>query len=106
MLDFTGPFANHEPYSSVKSHFRNVKAFFEKNEKENLKEALEKLTKPDAQSYLDSEKGKLLAWASSYIATESEMLRQHIVEQALQQIETERHIITRRKPFNCVERSL
>ena len=59
LLDITGPFTNREKYVSVKSYFKNAKAFFEKNEKEQLKEALEQLTKPDAQSYMDAEKVKV-----------------------------------------------
>lgn len=93
LLDITGPFTNREKYVSVKSYFKNAKAFFEKNEKEQLKEALEQLTKPDAQSYMDAEKGKLVVWASNYIAAEAEMVRLHVFQQALEQIETERLLL-------------
>ena len=55
LMEFTGPFSDITPYTSVKSHFKNVKAFFEKNEKEQLRDALEQLTKPDAQKFLDIE---------------------------------------------------
>lgn len=93
LLDFTGPFAEREKYASVKSHFKNTKAFFEKNEKENLKNALEQLTKPDAQSYLDAEKTRLRNWATEFIAKEANHLRQHISSQAIEQIETERLLL-------------
>ncbi len=59
ILDFTGPFSEREKYAGVKSYYKNEKAFFEKNEKEQLKEALENLTKPDAQSYVEAEKESL-----------------------------------------------
>ncbi|ATP39692.1 GTPase [Solibacillus sp. R5-41] len=93
LLDVTGPFTDSAPYSQVKSHFKNVKAFFEKNEKELLRDALEQLTKPDAQTYLDREKAKLLEWASHFIAIEAESLRQHMLEQAIEQINTERLLL-------------
>ncbi|MGE7694227.1 dynamin family protein [Lysinibacillus sp. NPDC094177] len=90
LLDFEGPFTDITKYSGVKSHFRNQKAFFEKNEKMKLSEALEVLTKPDAQNYLDSQKVSLMTWAITYIAEEAENLRLHIFHQALEQIATER----------------
>ncbi|MEO4052927.1 dynamin family protein [Solibacillus sp. CAU 1738] len=93
LLDFTGPFADHKKYASVKSYFKNTKAFFEKNEKEQLKEALEQLTKPDAQAYLNGEKERLKNWAASYIASEAEELRQYVSGQAIEQIETERLLL-------------
>lgn len=93
ILDFTGPFTDSAPYEGVKSHFKNVKAFFEKNEKEQLRDALEQLTKPNAQAYLDAEKAKIMEWAAGYIAIEAEGLRQHMFEQAVEQIETERLLL-------------
>ena len=93
LMEYTGPFSDITPYSSVKSHFKNVKAFFEKNEKEQLRDALEQITKPDAQKFLDVEKEKLIEWAAGYIALEAESLRQHMLEQALEQIETERLLL-------------
>ena len=93
LMEFTGPFSDNAPYTSVKSHFKNVKAFFEKNEKEQLRDALEQLTKPDAQKFLDVEKAKLVEWATGYISIEAENLRQHMLEQALEQIDTERLLL-------------
>lgn len=93
ILDFTGPFADREKYASVKSYYKNQKAFFEKNEKEQLKDALESLTKPDAQSYLEQEKTRLHDWAIDLISAEAESLRLHLLEQAIEQIETERLLL-------------
>ena len=90
LLDFEGPFADISKYASVKSHFRNQKAFFEKNEKVKLSEALEAVTKPDAQDYLDAQKVSLMTWAITFIAEEAEKLRYYIYHQALEQIDTER----------------
>ncbi len=92
-LDFAGPFENPQKYASVKSHFRNVKAFFEKNEKEQLKEALERLTKPDAEHYLQVEKERLLGWSGTFIEAEAEIMRSQLQAQALGQIATERSLL-------------
>lgn len=93
LLNFEGPFAESAKYVSVKSHFRNQKAFFEKNEKVKLSDALEALTKPDAQSYLDVQKASLMTWANAFIQEEAEKLRGYILQQALEQIETERLVL-------------
>lgn len=93
LMEYTGPFSDVSPYAGVKSHFKNVKAFFEKNEKEQLREALEQQTKPEAQKFLDAEKTKLIEWAASFIAIEAEGLRQHMLEQAVEQIDTERLLL-------------
>ncbi|WP_332648942.1 dynamin family protein [Lysinibacillus sp. 54212] len=93
ILDFTGLFADREKYASVKSYYKNQKAFFEKNEKEQLKEALEGLTKPDAQGYIEQEKKRLEDWANGFITTEAESLRLHLLDQAIEQIETERLLL-------------
>lgn len=93
LLNFEGPFAESAKYAGVKSYFRNQKAFFEKNEKVKLSEALEALTKPDAQSYLDVQKAALMTWANAFIQEEAERLRGYILQQALEQIETERLVL-------------
>ncbi len=93
LLDFTGPFDDFMKYASVKSYFKNTKAFFEKNEKEQLKSALEELTKPDAQNYVDKQKEELFNWAINFIQNEAENLNEHLFEQAMNQIETERLLL-------------
>ncbi|CAM5181906.1 Dynamin family protein OS=Ureibacillus acetophenoni OX=614649 GN=SAMN05877842_103268 PE=4 SV=1 [Ureibacillus acetophenoni] len=93
LLEFAGPFKQYEKYESVKSYFKNTKSFFEKNEKEQLRAALEELTKPDAESYLNEEKQNLLSWANGFIKEEAERLREHISHEAIAQIETERLLL-------------
>ena len=93
ILDFEGPFSEHEKYASVKSNFRSVKAFFEKNEKELLKDALEKVTKPDAEIYLQQEKERLLSWSGEFINGEANVMRTQLESQALAQISTERELL-------------
>ncbi|MFP7200667.1 dynamin family protein [Lysinibacillus halotolerans] len=93
LLDFKGPFDDEKKYASVKSYFKNAKSFFEKNEKEQLKAALEELTKPDAQSYLDYEKEQILQWAAQLIDLKTKELNDHLLKQALNQIETERLLL-------------
>lgn len=93
LLDFTGPFEDFNKYASVKSYYKNAKAFFEKNEKEQLKSALEELTKPDAQSYVDAQKEELVKWSISFIQNEANNLNEHLFKQAMNQIETERLLL-------------
>lgn len=93
LLDFEGPFEDFNKYASVKSYFKNTKSFFEKNEKEQLKQALEDMTKPDAERYLEEEKQRMMDWAKEQIAKEAEGLRKHIYHQAMNQIHTERLLL-------------
>ncbi|MER2189455.1 MAG: dynamin family protein [Solibacillus sp.] len=93
LLDFTGPFTDPAKYAGVKTHYKNNKSFFEKNEKEVLRDALEQLTKPDAESYLNGEKQNLLTWADAQIDQEATSLQVHVKEQALEQIDTERLLL-------------
>lgn len=80
-------------YGSVKSLFRNNKSFFEKNEKEKLRDALQSLMERDASLYLNLEKGKLADWAEHWVDQEAEGLRQHILRQAMDQIDSERTLL-------------
>lgn len=80
-------------YSSVKSYYKNNKSFFEKNEKEKLRDALQGLMEPDASIYLQKEKRKLQEWAEFWIEQEAEGLRQHIVRQGADQIDSERIVL-------------
>ncbi|WP_422123380.1 dynamin family protein [Planococcus sp. X10-3] len=80
-------------YSSVKSYYRNNKSFFEKNEKEKLRDALQALMEPDAGVYLEQEKQKLAQWAEFWIEQEAEGLRQHIIRQGADQIDSERTLL-------------
>lgn len=93
LLDFDGPFNDLSKYASVKSYFKNAKAFFEKNEKEQLKIALEELTKPDAQDYINKEKVNLLNWANQFLQDEANDLLSFILNQAMNQIDTERLLL-------------
>lgn len=93
LLDFDGPFDDFNKYASVKSYFKNTKSFFERNEKEHLKQALEDLTKPDAEKYLEEQKQLMMDWARAQIAKEAERLRQHLYHQAMNQIQTERLLL-------------
>ena len=85
---FTG-----KDYSSVKSYYKNNRSFFEKNEKEKLRDALQALMEPDANVYLEKEKQKLQEWAEFWIEQEAEGLRQHIIRQGADQIDSERTLL-------------
>ncbi|ANU10708.1 hypothetical protein A1A1_09581 [Planococcus antarcticus DSM 14505] len=91
-LDITKPFTESD-YSSVKSHYKNNKSFFEKNEKEKLRDALQAMMEPDALRYLEKEKKELGNWAEFWIEQEAEGLRQHILRQAVDQIDSERTLL-------------
>lgn len=93
ILEFEGLYNDRSKYAGVKSYFRNQKAFFEKNEKEKLKDALENLLKPDAQTHVENEKVRLLAWLEAYISEQTAQLNEHLRHQAIEQIETERMLL-------------
>lgn len=93
ILEFEGLFTDRSKYASVKSYFKNQKSFFEKNEKEKLKDALEGMLKPDTQTHIDGEKKRLVAWLEAYIDEQSAKLNEHIRHQAIEQIETERMLL-------------
>lgn len=90
LLEFDGPFMDASPYTHVKSHYKNNKSFFEKNEKLKLRDALQSATKPEAEDYLSQQNSKLREWASSVIDLEAEGLRQHLLHASLEQIDSER----------------
>ncbi len=91
-IDISKPFTSAN-YSSVKSYYKNNKSFFEKNEKEKLRDALQALMEPDALRYLDHEKKELTNWATFWIEQEAEGLRQHVLRQAVDQIDSERTLL-------------
>ena len=73
--------------------FKNQKAFFEKGERDVLKDRLEELLKVDALIYLGLEKELLEKWADRWIDSESEGLRQHLLKESLNQIASERTLL-------------
>lgn len=89
-VHFEGPFQDATPYQSVKQYFRNPKAFFERNEKEQLKDALIQLTKPDATSYLETEEQRLRELAQQHVARLLDEMYARISETLHKQIEMER----------------
>lgn len=92
MLTIDKPFEN-ASYTSVKSYYKNNKSFFEKNEKEKLRDALQALMEPDALQYLNQEKLQLRDWTEFWIEQEAEGLRQHMLRQAVDQIDSERTLL-------------
>jgi len=93
MLEFEGPFMDSGLYQHVKSHYKNNKAFFEKNEKEKLRDALQLATKPEAENYLGIQKVRIRDWIEQFVELEAEGLRQHLLQQSLEQIEAERTLL-------------
>ncbi|MBU0905477.1 MAG: GTPase, partial [Firmicutes bacterium] len=93
LLEFNGPFEDSSPYQHVKSYYKNNKAFFEKNEKVKLREALEEATKVEAKTFLSNENKKLRQWIDHNIELEAEGLRQLLLQQSINQIESERLVL-------------
>lgn len=98
-LTFNGPFQDDTNYRSVKSYFRNPKAFFERNEKEQLKDALMALTKPDAVSYLEHEESRLRQTAEQHLDDVFATVYPQLKDTLLKQIETERSTLTDANPL-------
>ncbi len=98
-IEISKPFTTAD-YSSVKSYYKNNKSFFEKNEKEKLRDALQNLIEPDALHYLEQEKNELANWARFWIDQEAEGLRQHLLRQAVDQIDSERSLLQQSEKLN------
>jgi len=92
LLEAGQPFGDAD-YSTAKSYYKNNKSFFEKNEKETMRDALQGMLEPDAGRYLEQEKAALIEWAEFWIEQEAEGLRQHLLRQAIEQIESERSLL-------------
>ncbi|MET0785613.1 MAG: dynamin family protein, partial [Paenisporosarcina sp.] len=93
LLDFKGPFEEDTPYQHVKSYYKNNKAFFEKNEKVKLRDALQEATKVEAKSFLSKENARIRQWIDHNIELEAEGLRQLLLQQSINQIESERLLL-------------
>ena len=90
LLNFQTPFEDLTGYMSVNRLFKNVKSFFEKGEKDILREHLESVLKHDSSLYLGNQKEHIEKWADQWIESEAEGLRQHLLKESLNQIESER----------------
>ena len=93
MLTFGAPYADPDTYGSVNKLFKNQKTFFEKGERDVLKNRLEEVLKIDATTYLGYEKEQLEKWTDRWIDSEAEGLRQHLLKESLNQIATERSLL-------------
>ncbi|WP_432358994.1 dynamin family protein [Sporosarcina sp. UB5] len=93
MLSFAAPFENPAIYKDVNRSFKNQKSFFERGDRLVLKDQLEERLKEDASIYLGKEKEQIELWAEQWIEAEAEGLRLHLLNQSLQQIESERSLL-------------
>lgn len=93
ILEFVGPFDDYNKYKEVNKLFKNSKAFFEKNERFQLRDRLEEVSKPDAKAYLDEQSVRLTDWANAIITQVADELRLDLQKQGLRQIETERALL-------------
>ena len=74
-------------YSSVNKVFKNQRSFFERGDRDLLKDRLEELLKNDTAIYLGEKKERLEKWTNQWIDSEAEGLRQHLLKECLNQIE-------------------
>ncbi|GEK33058.1 dynamin family protein [Kurthia sibirica] len=93
ILDYSGPFKEPMNYKEVNKLYKNQKSFFENNERFVLRDALEELSKPDAQQYLDEQSARMTEWAEKNIDDITTRLSRHIENQALEQLDTERGLL-------------
>lgn len=93
MLHFETPYPSEEPYRSVNKLFKNQKAFFERGDRDVLKNRLEELLKEDASTYLEREQKRLEQWATDWMTEEAEALRNYLLQESLQQVATERTLL-------------
>ncbi|MFD1928182.1 dynamin family protein [Sporosarcina siberiensis] len=93
LLTFDAPFTDSSIYSSVNRVFKNQKSFFEKGDRDILRDKLEVLLKKDTALYLGEEKEVLEKWTNQWIESEAEGLRQHLLKECLNQIASERTLL-------------
>ncbi len=93
LLSFTRPFQEIDAYKSVNKLFKNGKAFFERGEREQLKNRLEELLRQDTERYLNEENSRIEQWANQWIGKEADHLRKHLLHECLTQIESERILL-------------
>lgn len=93
MLSFESPFPNPAAYNRVNRLFKNERSFYEKGDREKLKERLEGLLKEDTATYLNEEKQQLEEWVIEWIAQEAEALQVHLLKECIAQINSERTLL-------------
>lgn len=93
MLSFESPFPNPAAYNRVNRLFKNERSFFEKGDREKLKERLEELLKNDTANYLNEEKLQLEEWVIEWIEQEADTLQVHLLKECIAQINSERTLL-------------
>ena len=93
MLSFETPYENPIVYNAANKSFKNQKAFFERGDRDVLKNKLEEALKNDASKYLGEQKERIEKWADLWIEDEAEALRLHLLQESLVQIESERTLL-------------
>ncbi|WP_162920147.1 dynamin family protein [Paenisporosarcina cavernae] len=93
ILTFDGPFESIEKYEHVFSYFKNTHSFFEKNEKEKMKQALLESSKEEAHQYLSQQKKELEQWVTPIIDQEMERLKQYVSSHLIRQLKNEEELL-------------
>lgn len=93
LLDFEGPFEEIKKYENVKSLYKNSKSFFEKNEKEKLRDVLSEQTKVEAESFLQQQQARLSQWVEQCTDIEAEAVHLKWLNESITQIDAERDLL-------------
>lgn len=93
MLSFEHPYPNPAVYKDVNKLFKNERTFFERGERDKLKEVLQEKLKNDASIYLKEENERMDGWVETWINEEAEALRHHLLKESLTQLESERTLL-------------
>lgn len=82
-IEFESAFSNEDPnqFKKALSYFKNPKTFFEKNERKQLADELEKNLQDPADRYLQAESSRLKFHYSSQLMNEFERLLNSLIEQ-------------------------
>lgn len=82
-IEFDSAFSNEDPnqFKKALSYFKNPKTFFEKNERKQLADELEKNLQEPADRYLQAESTRLKFHYSSLLTVEFERLLNSLIEQ-------------------------
>ncbi|MBT2690089.1 dynamin family protein [Bacillus sp. ISL-47] len=82
-IEFESAFSNedHAQFKKALSHFKNPKSFFERNERKQLADELEKNLQEPADRYLQAESARLKFHYNSLLTTEFERLLDSLLEQ-------------------------
>lgn len=93
LLEFEKPKLPLEQYGTLRSHYKNAKRFFEKNEKKEVQNALETKMKSDLESQFEVEKTRLKNWTDALFSEIMERLKLRFLQSTVATLQTERDLL-------------